>query len=234
MSANRFSNILGDDYNIFSKSISHYASFQKKVGKIIKNYTRSINANSIIVIEGGTGTGISTAQILNADKRIKVIGIENEEKTIKQARNILKEYKKRVNLKKNDLLKELKLIKSKSVNIFVSVLTIHNLNPKYRTQLFLEIARILKSGGLFINGDKYARDDYYLHKKDLRDRLKYFDVLNTLGRPDFKKSWTKHYKEDEKIKITENEQIKILLKLGFNNINIKHRKEMEAIITAIR
>ena len=68
---------------------------------------------------------------------------------------------------------------------------------------FSEIARILKIGGLFINGDKYARNEADLQAQDLESQIMAFDVFDTLSRSDLKKEWTEHYREDEKIKITE-------------------------------
>jgi tRNA (cmo5U34)-methyltransferase len=234
MSIDRFANILGEEYNLFNKAVPHHDEFQSKVGEIIKNYSSSLKTEDISVVEGGCGTGITTTRILEADKRIKVIGIDNEEKTIKQARAILEEYGDRVDLKKEDLLTALKSLSDKSVDVFASVWVIHNLAPEYRTQLFPEIARVLKIGGLFINGDKYARNEANLHASDLENQIKAFDIFDTLGRSDLKQEWTEHYHEDEKIKITENEQRTILQNLGFNDIQVQYRKGMEAIVTALR
>ena len=58
--------------------------------------------------------------------------------------------------------------------------------------------------------------------------------MDKLGRSDLKQEWTKHYQEDEARKITEAEQVRVLEELGFHNISIQHRIEMEAIVTAIR
>lgn len=234
MNTDRFANILGEEYNLFNKAVPHHDEFQGKVGEIIKDYSSSLKAEDISVVEGGCGTGITTTRILEADKRIKVIGIDNEEKTIKQARAILEEYGDRVDLKKEDLLTALKSLPDKSVDIFASVWVIHNLAPEYRTQLFSEIARVLKIGGLFINGDKYARNEADLHAEDLENQIKAFDIFDTLDRSDLKQEWTGHYHEDEKIKITENEQISILKSLEFHNTTVEYRKGMEAIITSIR
>lgn len=233
MNSDRFANVLGEEYNLFNKSVPHHDEFQDKVGEIIKNYVASLQSDTIFVVEGGSGTGLTTVRILDADRRIKVIGIDNEEKTINQGQTILKEYGDRVDLQKKDLLEALQKMPSEFADIFTSVWVIHNLTPKYRERLFPEIARVLKIGGLFINGDKYARDEQVEYEKDLENQIKAFDVFDSFGRPNLKKEWTEHYQEDEKIKITENEQINTLKGLGFNNIDIEYRKGMEAIITCI-
>lgn len=234
MKSDRFANILGEEYNLFNRSVPHHDEFQNKVGEIVRHYAVSLGGDTISVVEGGSGTGLTTVRILDADKRVKLMGIDNEEKTINQARVILEDYGKRVDLREQDLLEALKKMPNESADVFVSVWVIHNLTPEYRSQLFSEIRRVLKIGGLFVNGDKYARDKEIDHKKDLENQIKAFDVFDTLGRPDLKKEWTEHYREDEKIEITEGSQIKILKSLGFCNIEVSYRKGMEAIITAIR
>lgn len=234
MDSDRFDNILGDQYNLFKKVIPHHDEFQDKIGEIIRRYCTGLRGEMIQAVDGGCGTGLTTFRILKADKRIKVIGIDSEEKTIDQAKDILKEYKSRVSLKTDDLLDGLKKMPGKSLDIFASVWVIHNLTVKYRKDLFKEIARVLKSGGLFINGDKYARADIASHNQDLVNQIEAFYIFDRMKRPDLKKEWTEHYKKDEKIKITEQAQIKILKDLGFNNVQVQYRKAMEAIITGIR
>jgi polar amino acid transport system ATP-binding protein len=234
MDADRFDNILGDQYNLFKKAIPHHDEFQDKLGQVIKKYSATLKDAVLSAIDGGCGTGLTTVRILEADKRIKVIGIDSEEKTIDQAHEILKEYENRVTLQTADLLEALKKIPSESVDIFASVWVIHNLTPKYRKDLFAEITRVLKKGGLFINGDKYARNDSTAHTQDLEAQIRAFDAFDEMKRPDLKKEWTEHYRKDDKIKITEQAQNKILKDLGFKKIENQYRQGLEAIITAIR
>ncbi|OGZ43210.1 MAG: 16S rRNA (cytosine(1402)-N(4))-methyltransferase [Candidatus Ryanbacteria bacterium RIFCSPHIGHO2_02_FULL_45_17b] len=234
MNDSRFSNILGEDYDLLKIVIPHHDEFQDKIGEVIKNYLSSLQTDTILAVDGGVGTGLTTTRILSADKRIKVIGIDNEEKTLNQARQILKEFGERIDLRKRDLLEAIEATPSQSVDIFASVWVIHNFQPSYRQILFSEIARVLKIGGLFVSGDNYARDNDSDHKKDLENRIREFTNFEKMGRIDLKTEWTKHCIEDEKIKITEGEQMKILRKLGFKDVSIQYRKEMEAIITGVR
>jgi tRNA (cmo5U34)-methyltransferase len=233
MDSDRFANVLGDEYNLFEKAVPHHDEFQDKVGEAIKDYAATLQSDVISVVEGGCGTGLTTIRVLGADKRIKVVGIDNEEKTINQAKAILEDFGDRVTLEQEDLLEALRKISDESVDIYTSVWVIHNLPPEYRAKLFPEIARVLKKGGLFINGDKYARDDQSTHQQDFDNQIKAFDAFDTIERPDLKKEWTDHYHQDEKIKISESEQIQILKDLGFKDIKVQYRKGMEAVITGI-
>ncbi|MCX6792991.1 MAG: class I SAM-dependent methyltransferase [Candidatus Falkowbacteria bacterium] len=231
----RFSGILGSDYNLFEKSVPWHEELQNTIKETISNYC-SLNdeAKEFKAIDAGCGTGITTIRILDADKRIKVIAIDNEEKTLKQAEEALKDKVDRIDFIKDDLLSALEKVEDGSANIFASAYVIHNLPIGYREKFFKEIARVLKSGGLFINADKYARDDESQQKEDLEEQIKDFNIYDKINRPDIKEEWTKHYHEDEKIQIKEGEQKAILKELGFDNVKTIFRKRMEAIILATK
>lgn len=227
----RFSGVLGSEYNLFEKSIPWHEEFQNKIEEEISSYCVGLKE---IVLEAGCGTGITTIRILNADKRIKVIALDNEDKTLQQAKEVLNDLQDRIDFVKEDILKYLEKMKEKSLDIFASAYVIHNLPPEYRERMFKEVSRVLKAGGLFINGDKYARNDENQQKIDLEEQIKNFDIYDEIGRQDMKIEWIKHYNEDEKIKITENDQKKILEDLKFHDIKTIFRKRMEVIITAVK
>lgn len=229
--SDRFSGILGSDYNLFEKSVPWHEELQNTIKETIKDYClEDKNARIFKAVDAGCGTGITTVRILDADKRINVVAIDNEEKTLKQAEEALNDLANRIEFVKNDILSALEKIEDNSKDIFASAYVIHNLPVDYRMKVFKEITRVLKSRGLFINADKYAKDDEKEQKQDLEEQIKDFDVYEKINRHDIKEEWTKHYYEDEKIKITEGEQKLILNELGFENIKTIFRKRMEAII----
>jgi tRNA (cmo5U34)-methyltransferase len=185
-------------------------------------------------VEGGCGSGLTTVNILNADQRIRVLGIDKREAILNQARLYLSKHAPRVDLRKQDLLDSLKNMQQQYADAFASAWTIHNLTPQYRQELFPEISRILKVGGLFVNGDCYAKDEERDYQEDLEKRLKEFDKFDEIGRSDLKHIWVEHCLSDKETKIREGEQIIILENLGFESIKICYRKGMEAIITGIK
>ena len=229
----RFSNVLGEDYNLRPLSMPYHEKFQDTLKDSLSEFAKQHKDKlELRVLEAGCGTGLTTIRILEADPRIKVVAIDNEEKTINQAQQALEDYKNRIDFKKGDILVELKNIKDDSIDAFASALTIHNFPNEYREKVFYEIARVLKTKGLFINADKYALYDSYSHSKSLQEQIDSFDVYDSIGRSDIKKAWTEHYIQDEKTKITEREQIKIIENLGFENIKVIFRESMEAVIKA--
>ncbi len=234
MNHDRFSNSLGEEYNQFRLSVPHHDKLQDKIGEIIREYSSRLDKEEIIAIDGGCGTGLTSARVLDADGRIKLLGIDNEPKTIEQARVFLANYDDRVTLINSDLLSHLETMPDKYADIFTSAWVIHNFDTQYRQGLFLQLARVLKDGGLFINSDKYARDEESSHRKDLEEQIGKFNIYREMGRDDLREQWTKHYLEDERVRFAESDQVQILEKAGFNNIKVSDRNGMEAIFTAIR
>jgi tRNA (cmo5U34)-methyltransferase len=230
----RFSGVLGDDYNLFAKSVPYYDRMQDVVGEQVAKYVETSGKDSVTFIEAGTGTGLTSIRVLGADARVFLIGIDNEKKMLDQARLVLKEFEGRMRYIQGDLLESLRRQLDGLADGFVSGYTLHNFPPEYRDQVFSEIKRVLKSGGIFINADKYALDDLQAHKQTLEDQIQAFDVYDGLGRSDVKNEWTEHYNEDEKIKISESEQVTILENLDFLDVKKVFREGMDAIIVATK
>jgi len=229
----RFSGVLGEDYDLFGKSVSYHDELQDTIGKYLTEHT-SIDSGRVKILEAGVGTGITTLRILKANPFIEVYGIDNESKTLNQAKEVLQDFASRIFFFEADILEALKHWPPESLDGFVSAYLIHNLPPEYRKNLFPEIVRVLKKGAVFINADKYALDDETEHQKNLSEQIEAFKVYDEMGRPDVREEWTKHYLQDEKIKFRENEQTALLEEFGFSNIQRIFRQGMDAIFVAQR
>ena len=188
----------------------------------------------ILALEAGCGTGLTTIRIVEADPRIKVMAVDNEAKTLAQAREALQDFSDRIDFRQGDILSVLKTIKNNTIDVFASAWTLHNFSSEYRQEVLSEMARVLKRKGWFINADKYALNDPKSHAKSLEDQIKLFDVYETIGRLDMKEAWTEHYHQDDVTKITEQEQINLLNSLGFEKVGVVFRAGMEAVVTAIK
>lgn len=228
--------VLGNrDYELRYLAMDYAQEFQQTIRIALKNIAYELpDAKELRVLEAGSGSGITTLEILEADPRIKVIACDNEPKMMEQAKLVLSDLSERIEFMEGDILSTLKNIESESLDAFASALTVHNFLDAYRMEVFQEITRALKKGGLFVNADKYAFDDLNKHLNSLDEQIKSFDVFDhpDINRPDVKKGWTEHYHQDELTKITEGEQIKILEDLGYEDIKVVFRQSMEATITA--
>jgi|LakMenE01Jun11ns_1017448.scaffolds.fasta_scaffold9892470_2 ubiquinone/menaquinone biosynthesis C-methylase UbiE len=234
MRENDFDQVLADEYKLLHFAYTHHDEFQKTVAQTIVKYFSGSKQEEIKVIEGGSGSGVSTSFLLKADPRIKVCAVDSSAKMLEQAKQTLMEDSSRVIFQLDDLLSYLQKQEDSSFDVFVAVWTIHNLQPEYRKDLFCEIFRILKPNGLFVSGDKYSVDDEVLHESQLKAQLNRFKEFGITDNVTLADDWVKHNLEDEKIRITEKEQIGMLEAISFSNIEVVYRKDMEAVIKAVK
>lgn len=228
----RFSGVLGQDYDLFAKSISYHNEFQETVGQQIKRYVQEKDLANPLFLEAGIGTGLTTIRVLEASESAKIVGVDNEPVTLDQARKILSDLKNRVTFIESDIFTFLKNEPSEKYDGFFSAYVIHNLPPDYRRKLIPEIARVLKKDGLYINADKIAWDDEKKHMKSLQDQIKAFEVYEQLGKEEVRSEWVAHYLEDDKIRLTEAEHQTLLNAADFLRIEQVFRNGMDAIFIA--
>jgi ubiquinone/menaquinone biosynthesis C-methylase UbiE len=230
----RFSGALaGKNLATIGFSAPHQKKFQRLVGETLKKYFSGFNLPKINIIEIGTGAGLTSFEILKADRRIILRSVDNEPKMVTEAKTNLKMYiyEKRLGIILNDALKFLKSIPKNSVDSVATSMTLHNFKRDYREKVLREILRVLKTDGLFINADKYVPDNKEKYKKEFDWQMKQFGKAPT---PKIKKAWIEHYETDNHpdIIMREGEAKKIMQKIGFKNIRIGKRQHLEALLTA--
>ena len=235
--AGRFTAVGGSEYEWLVKVLTWYGDFQWDVGSVLQGVCSAqfSGAESIYVLELGTGTGLTTDEILKADPRIQVTSIDNEPAMLDVAKARLgdiKSFEGRVFFVENDILIYLQSLGDRSVDGIVSVFTLHNFPLYLRKQILVEVARVLRPGGVVVFGDKFAQDDEMLHVADLASELANIGKLETFaieseGIGDvqlarhlrqLKAEWDTHYLDDDKIRGTVSEQTGILQAIGFAEI----------------
>jgi ubiquinone/menaquinone biosynthesis C-methylase UbiE len=232
-SEKRYDSKIGDEYEIFNLASPYYNEIQNGVLKILKDNLP--NEKEINVVEVGFGTGITSELIIKTDNRIKLFAVDNVEKMLLKANNLLQFFDSdRYQLNIEDALDYLKGFSDNSILIVISVFVLHNLEKTHRYKAIKEIFRILKPGGIFITGDKIANSNPAEHQKNFEWQLKKFDIFETIGKPELKNAWIQHYKEDEMPdKILIEDQFKIdLEKIGFSEYNLINRKFMDVVAFA--
>jgi tRNA (cmo5U34)-methyltransferase len=79
-----------------------------------------------------------------------------------------------------------------------SAYTVHNFLETYRDQVLTEIFRVLRSGGIFLNGDRYALDDTAEHTRLTQEEVRgYFKAFSAISRLDLLEQWVLHLFSDE-------------------------------------
>ena len=238
MDQKRFSGKVGEEYELFKMVCPHYDELQEAIGYAIASRFKDSDNSEIKALEIGCGSGYTTSIVLDSDKRVNVTAIDNEPIMIDQARDVLKNYvsENKVSFREVDALSYLKSCSEDSYDIFFSAFSLHNFSQEYRSDLIREIYRVLKKGGLFVNGDKYAKDNLSDHEEDLKWQVAQFDLYDKIGKPELKKEWTQHYLEDEHpdILMREGEAIDEMGQIGFRDIKNIFRDHMESIIMATK
>jgi ubiquinone/menaquinone biosynthesis C-methylase UbiE len=233
MNNKRFNAEIGEEYDLLHHAIPHHDEFQNVVKSLLSTYAEQHASGILRVFEGGCGTGITTERIIAASDRYAVLAVDSEEIMVEQALHKLRDNK-RVELACQDMLEALRMQRDSSYDVFASAYTIHNIPPPVRAKIACEIARVLKSDGLFVNADKLARSDRTQYWEDLTEQIMGFTQFITLGKPELTRQWIHHDLTDLDVEFTEDEQLSTLHDMGFRDVRIVYRKGMEAVVSAIR
>lgn len=231
-----FSGIIGKDYQMLKLICPTAPEMSRLVGVTVGEFCRS-RTEAVKVVELGGGTGITTLSILSADERLTVLSVDNEPTMQIQAKQNLQQWADagRLEFCGDDALTALRALASNSIDLLASAYTLHNFHADYRKQVIQEIFRVLKSGGQFINGDRYALDDISAHTRCTQQEVAgYFKVLTAINRLDLLENWIIHLFNDESENHIMRETIALqqLVDAGFKQIELTSRQDAAALLTA--
>ena len=231
-----FSGVLGQEYDMLKLICPLSTKMSQLVGEAVKQACKETQDHRTIVELGG-GTGITTLSILLADDDLSIISIDKELTMQNQAKSSLNNWVEegRLSFLTDDALTALRSMKSNSADIIASAYTLHNFHHSYRADVLHEIYRVLKSGGHFINGDRYGLDDISRHTQTIQQEVSgYFKVLTKLDKLDLLEHWIVHLFNDESENhvMRESTAIEQMEGVGFKEIKLSNRLEVNALITA--
>ena len=231
-----FSGIIGQEYDMLKQLSPLATEMSRLVGIAVSAYPATAALN---VVELGGGTGITTLSILTAQDAVNVFSIDNEPAMQRQAKTNLQQWVDdgRLVFCDDDALNALNNLADNSVDIVASAYTLHNFIDTYRRDVIGEIFRVLKPGGRFINGDRYALDDMAKHTRLIQQEVsRYFSVLTGAAKLDLLEHWIVHLFSDESENhvMRESTALQQLREAGFYGINLSHRVEVNALVTAIK
>ncbi|MGZ5532645.1 MAG: methyltransferase domain-containing protein, partial [Methylomonas sp.] len=231
-----FSGLIGQDYQMLKLICPLATEMSRLVGEAVSDYCRE-KSDAARVVELGGGTGITTLSILSADDRLTVLSVDKEPIMQKQARRNLQQWADagRLEFCEADALTVLHGLAAESVDLIASAYTLHNFQTDYRQQVIQEMFRVLKPGGRFINGDRYALDDISVHTRNIQQEVGgYFKVLTDINRLDLLEQWIIHLfgDESENCIMRESAALQQLAHAGFRQIELNQRMETNALVTA--
>jgi len=231
-----FAGVIGKEYQMLKLICPLATEMSRLVGDAVKQCAIN-NPASHTVVELGGGTGITTLAILLASPESSILSVDNEPTMQSQAEESLKHWvtEGRLSFSADDALTALKGIESNSVDIVASAYTLHNFEHGYRKQVLREVYRVLKHNGQLINGDRYALDDISKHTRMIQHEVAdYFKVLKKLNKLDVLEHWIIHLFNDESENHVMRESVALqqLNSLGFIEITLSERLEVNALLTA--
>lgn len=230
----RFNNKAGDNYDLLILALPHHDLIQSRIAEVLSCELPNTQETKS-VLEIGFGTGLTSVALLKSNQKITITALDDQPTMLEKAKQRLLQFQDgRIILKIADALSFLKETESNTYDAIVSGWVFHNLKKDFRKQLFQEIFRALKPGGVLVSGDKIAVDDSERHNEDLKWQISQFDIFDKLNLSDLKDQWIKHYAEDEKEDrlLKESDLIKELNNLGFIKINITDRHHLDAVFSA--
>ncbi|MGJ0492457.1 class I SAM-dependent methyltransferase [Methylobacter sp.] len=233
-----FSGVIGQDYEMLNLICPLATEMSRLVGAMVAEYPER-STDKLKIVELGGGTGITTLSILTAREAATVFSIDNEPTMQSQAKKHLKKWadEERLFFCSDDALTALENLATDSVDIVASAYTLHNFQNTYRQKVIEEIFRVLKPGGQFINGDRYSLDDISKHTRVVQQEVSgYFKILTKANKLDLLESWIVHLFNDESENHIMRESLALnqLREIGFSQINLSHRMEANALVTAIK
>ncbi len=215
------------------------AEMSRRVGSFVGEWTPPYPVEQLQVLEIGCGTGVTTTCLLAGREDIFIESVDNAPAMLAQARQNLAEAlaAERLRLVENDALSHLLTLPDASVDIVASAYSLHNFLHGYRQRVLEQIWRVLKPGGLFVNGDRYAIDDAAEHLKNTQQEVGgYFRVFNELNRPDLLEQWIVHLFSDESEEhiMRLRPALETMTAIGFQNVKLHFRDGVNALVGAVK
>jgi tRNA (cmo5U34)-methyltransferase len=232
---NRYAGSLGEDYDLLKLALPCHDQLQGAVGDAVAAHCSPPGNATYEVLEIGCGDGFTTRVVLSTAGGLHLTAIDSNLRMVEKARQNLSNWSAdQISIILSDALDYLENVKSENYHIVFSALTLHNFDSSYREGVIGEIIRVLKPGGLFINGDKYVGNDQERFI-GLQHMVKnFFNVYSPLGKFDLLEDLVLHNIADQAPErvMRETDSLHQLSRYGFNPVSVLCRFEMQAVITA--
>jgi ubiquinone/menaquinone biosynthesis C-methylase UbiE len=234
-----FDGPIAEEYGLLQKICPAAADISQRVGLFVGAWKVAYPAETLELLEIGCGTGGTTKHLLQNRPDARLTSIDNTPDMLVQAAANLRPavLANRLKLIETDALSHLQATASASVDIVASAYTLHNFLDSYREQVLAEIFRVLKPGGLFINGDRYALDNSQEHLKLTQaEAREYCRVFTQMQRPDLLADWIAHLFSDESSDHIMRLQAALdsMAKIGFQGISQHYREGVNTLISGLK
>lgn len=234
-----FEGPIAEEYRLLERICPAAAEMSRRVGEFVAAWPPPAESSSLEVLEIGCGTGVTTLNLLRHRPDLRLVGIDNSSDMLAQARVNLASALQRGNLRLReiDALSHLRESPAGSFDLVASGYALHNFLDDYRTQVLEEIFRVLKPGGAFVNGDRYALDDAAEHLKSIQAEVReYFRVFGEMNRPDLLEQWMVHLFSDESPDhvMPLRPALDGMAAIGFRPVTVHLRDGVNALVSGVK
>lgn len=190
----------------------------------------------LTIFEIGCGTGITSRYLLDAQPEATVVAVDNAPSMIQQAASFLDASIEsgQLRLIESDALSVLKTLDDHSIDVVASAYAIHNFLHGYRRRVHEEIFRVLRPGGVLVNGDRFGIDDEKTHLLTIQAEVKeYFRVFREADRLDLLEQWMVHLLSDESAEHAMRlaPMLELMATIGFVDCTVHERFEVNALVS---
>ncbi|MFA5454593.1 MAG: carboxy-S-adenosyl-L-methionine synthase CmoA [Sulfurimonas sp.] len=231
---------------VFAKPIKKQFEFDEEVAAVFDDmlqrsvpfYKESQKITEFFALkqleDGGIAydLGCSTATLLiNISRKLRnratLIGLDNSEAMLEQARKKCEAFKADIELANADILE----YEYKEAELFISNYTLQFIRPLIREELVKKISASLKKDGLFIFSEKVISH----HPKLNKDLIEcYYDFKKEQGYSEYEIMQKREALENVLVPYSEDENIKMAKNCGFSHCEVIFRWANFATFIAIK
>jgi tRNA (cmo5U34)-methyltransferase len=235
---NLFTGRIGEEYHFLETMCPNAALLPRKLGDYIDVWAGAGDTR-LRGFEIGCGTGVSTLPLLSQCARLDLLAVDSSARMLDQARVNLADWsaRERVTFIEADALDCLKGQETASFDVVASNYAIHNFKEDYRRRVLAEAFRVLRPGGLFINGDRYAIDDRAEHLALTQATVRHwFAMFGAMQRYDLLEDWVTHFFSDESEEhiMWLTPALKCLADIGFDRVRAEYRDGVDTLVSALK
>ena len=235
----RFAGQLTDEYALWQSARPYVDGLRKQLIDFLRESEQPQNSVRRI-LELGCGDGELTKLVLDYQKyqKASIVAVDNEPLMIQKIQQRFNQFQDNeiLSIIQADILSFLKMCSSESFDFIISGFTLHNMLASYRFDVLKEVYRVLRSGGKLLDADKIAQRGGSHTQARERQINRFIEVLGSAKRWDLLEKTILHYMtDDEPNRIRyEDEATVELLKIGFKDVKLLNRQDMDAIIVALK